>query len=138
MFISGTSVLSQGEYEIPIPPSPSMNAYFEGFQCMLYISGDVETPASPIAPALESGAIRRKGTTYCMALRSSSCALRTQEDAKQRTRKEMIYLSLISYLFIARKYINIYQHSLLCKIYKIIMRPEILASSLSSVLIVTV
>ena len=45
------------------PPLPSIKANFAGFQCMLYTSGDVATPASPIPPALESGAIVRNGTT---------------------------------------------------------------------------
>src|SRR5512133_1527531 len=72
--MSGTSALNHGEYEIPKPPLPSINANLAGFQCMLKISGEVATPASPIPPARESGAIVRKGTTVCIALRGGSCA----------------------------------------------------------------
>jgi hypothetical protein len=48
-----------------------MKANLAGFQCILYTSGEVATPASPIAPALESGAIVRKGTTVWIAFSSS-------------------------------------------------------------------
>jgi hypothetical protein len=51
-----------------------MNANLAGFQCILKISGEVATPASPIPPARESGAIVRNGTTVCIALRGASCA----------------------------------------------------------------
>jgi hypothetical protein len=39
-----------------------MKANFEGFQCSEFASGVLATPASPMAPALESGAMVRNGT----------------------------------------------------------------------------
>jgi len=45
-----------------------MKAYFAGFQCMELASGFEATPASPMAPALASGAINRKGTAVVMVL----------------------------------------------------------------------
>ena len=46
---------------------------FAGFQCTLFASALVATPASPMPPALASGVIPRKGTAVVITLFSSSC-----------------------------------------------------------------
>ena len=64
--MSLTRFLSQGVYDKPIPISLSAKAYLAGFQCCELTSGEVATPASPIAPARESGAILKNGTPVVM------------------------------------------------------------------------
>jgi hypothetical protein len=48
--------------------SLSIKANLAGFQCILLASGDVDTPASPMAPERASGAIIRNGTAVVMVL----------------------------------------------------------------------
>lgn len=53
------------------PELSSMKASFEAFQKIEYKSGDVATPDSPMAPALESGVIDRNGTAVVIVFKSS-------------------------------------------------------------------
>ena len=50
----------------------STNASLEGFQCDEFASGEIATPASPIAPDLESGAISKKGTAVVIVFNCKS------------------------------------------------------------------
>ena len=62
--MSLTSALSQGEYDklYPISFISSIKTNLAGFQCTAFASGLIATPASPMAPDLESGEINKKGT----------------------------------------------------------------------------
>ena len=50
--------------------SSVVKASFAGFQCIEFASGVVATPTSPIAPALESGPINKKGTAVVIVFKS--------------------------------------------------------------------
>jgi len=60
--MSFTRFRSQGLYERATPEVLSAKTYLAGFQNWALTSGLVATPASPIAPALESGVIETNGT----------------------------------------------------------------------------
>jgi len=64
---------SQGEYDRAKPILSSIKTSFAGFQWIEFASGEVATPVSPIAPALASGVILRKGTAVVITLVSSFC-----------------------------------------------------------------
>ena len=68
MFISGTSFLNHGLYAKPILKSSWINAYFAGFQCIEYTSGEVDTPISPIPAERASGAMLMNGTAVEITL----------------------------------------------------------------------
>ena len=60
--MSSTKLRNHGLYDKDIPDLLSLNTNFAGFQCWELMSELVATPASPNAPALESGEIDKNGT----------------------------------------------------------------------------
>jgi hypothetical protein len=61
--MSGTRCLNHGEYDNESASLLSTKASFEGFQKLALTSGEIATPASPIAPERESGVMFKNGTS---------------------------------------------------------------------------
>ena len=112
--MSGTNLLNHGVYDIAKPDLLLIKANLAGFQCKECISGIVAAPTSPIAPALESGVIVKKGTADVIVFKlspkdvcGSPCPIKAWTDIKSDKEKFKLILSL-SIFFVRDFFLIIY------------------------------